>query len=42
MAASGLLTGIAWWTKYTGWLPRRLSATGSLVAARRFGEIPSL
>ncbi|MFO0821419.1 MAG: glycosyltransferase family 39 protein [Pirellulales bacterium] len=27
VVASGLLTGIAWWTKYNGWLPLAIGAT---------------
>lgn len=30
MAAAGLCTGIAWWTKYTGWLPLAIVWSGGL------------
>ncbi|MGC1276039.1 MAG: glycosyltransferase family 39 protein [Planctomycetaceae bacterium] len=28
--AAGIATGLAWWTKYTGWLPLAIAAAGSL------------
>ncbi|MBA3314776.1 MAG: glycosyltransferase family 39 protein [Planctomycetota bacterium] len=28
--AAGVATGLAWWTKYTGWLPLAIAASGSL------------
>ncbi len=32
-AAGGLVTGLAWWTKYNGWLPLAISAAGIAVGA---------
>ena len=29
MAIAGLITGLAWWTKYTGWLPLAIVVSGS-------------
>jgi hypothetical protein len=39
--AAGLTTGLAWWTKYNGWLPLAISLSGVtawLMATRRFSH----
>lgn len=44
MAVAGVFTGLAWWTKYTGWLPLAIVLSGStfwwLLFARR--DLPYL
>lgn len=38
MAVAGFVTGIAWWTKYTGWLPLAVVAAGSAIWWIRSGR----
>jgi dolichyl-phosphate-mannose-protein mannosyltransferase len=33
VVAGGMLTGLAWWTKYSGWLPLPIAGTSLMVAA---------
>ena len=41
MAAAGLAVGLAWWTKYNGWLPLAIGLAG-LVAWLVFGQRPAM